>query len=78
MGATSGTVTLTWEAYGIPDQFDVYYEGILVYSTMGPVSGAGSAPITFGPGTETFVTVVVTGPAGTAWDYVITCPAATP
>ena len=74
LGATSGTFSFQYEAYSIPDQFDVYYEGNLIYTTGGPVSGGATVPVTFGPGTSTTVTVVVTGPVGTAWDYVVNCP----
>jgi len=74
LGATSGTFNFTYQAYSVPDRFDIYYQGTLIYTTGGPVSGGATVPVTFGPGTETFVTVVVTGPSGTAWDYVVNCP----
>ena len=67
-----------WEAYGIPDQFQVYYEGNLIYDT-GVVGddineGTGSATVTVPAGTSSTVTVVVTGPSGTAWQYTVNCP----
>ena len=58
-----------------PDQFDVYYENALVFSTNTPISGSNTVQITYGPGTSTQIKVVVTGPeAGTLWDYQVSCP----
>lgn len=78
LAATSGTFSFAYEAYSVPDQFDVYYEGALVFSTDAPVSGSATVPITYGPGTSTEITVVVTGPGGTAWQYLVGCPDLTP
>jgi len=73
LGATSGTFEFVYDAYGIPDQFDIYYEGNLIYTTGGAVSGSATVPVSYS-GTATSITVVVTGPSGTAWDYVVSCP----
>ena len=73
LGQSSGTFNFTYEAYGVPDQFDVYYQGQLIFTTGGPVSGGGTVPITYS-GTATTVEVVVTGPSGTLWDYTVSCP----
>lgn len=82
IGAAGPTSFLfEWEAYGVPDQFQVFYEGALIHDT-GVVGddineGTGSATLTLPAGTSTEVTVVVTGPDGTAWDYRVNCPAGT-
>ncbi len=75
LGSTSGTFRFTYAAYSIPDQFDIYYEGTLIYTTGGPVSGFGDVMVSYGPGTSTVIEVVVTGPSGTVWDYTVYCPA---
>ena len=74
LGQPSGTFNFTYEAFSVPDQFDVYYEGQLIFTTGGPVSGGDTVPITYS-GTATTVEVVVTGPPGTLWNYVVACPA---
>jgi len=74
LGATSGTFDFTYDAFSIPDQFDISYEGNVVFTTGGPVSGSATVPVTYGPGSATSVTVVVTGPSGTAWEYIVGCP----
>lgn len=69
-----------WEAINIPDQFEVLYEGVVIFDT-GLVGddineGTGSAIVNVPAGAATTVTVRVTGPdAGTAWSYVVNCPA---
>ena len=73
MGRTSGTFSLSYDTFNIPDQFDVYCQGALIYTTGGPVSGSARVPATFS-GSSTQVTIVVTGPSGTAWDYTVACP----
>jgi hypothetical protein len=73
LGRTSGNFVLSWDAFSIPDKFDVFYQGALLYST-GFVSFTGTHTITYS-GTSTQVTVVVTGSApGTAWTYMVACP----
>jgi hypothetical protein len=75
LGQTSGTFHISWDMLIQPDQLDVYYAGALVYTTGAPVSGVGSADVSFGPGASTQVTVVVTGPEqGTLWSYTVNCP----
>lgn len=70
-----------WETLNQPDQLEVFYEGNLIYDT-GLVGdnineGTGSDTVSVPAGTSTQITVVVTGPeAGTAWSYVVNCPAA--
>ena len=74
LGAASGTFQFTYFAAAVPDQFDIYYEDVLIHTT-GSVSGSNTVPVNFGPGTETTVDVVVTGPAGTGWQFTVSCPA---
>ncbi|MGI8856407.1 MAG: hypothetical protein ACR2JW_11700 [Thermomicrobiales bacterium] len=73
LGRTSGTFVFSWDAFTIPDKFDVFYQGALLFST-GFVSFTGTHTITY-TGASTRVTVVVTGSsAATAWTYTVNCP----
>ena len=68
-----------WEAFGVPDQFEVLYGGDVIFDT-GVVGdnineGTGSATVNVPAGADTTVTVRVTGPVGTAWEYRVNCPA---
>ncbi len=63
-GGTSGTITLTYNMYGLPDSMDVYYGikgqgGTLIYTTNGLVSGTNTVNLTYGPGTSTIIEVVM-------------------
>src|SRR4051812_12180491 len=74
LGVSSGTFDFSYDAFSIPDQFEVIYEGNTLLDT-GSVSGAATVPITYS-GTSTEVTVRVTGPdPSTAWEYTVACPA---
>ena len=69
--ATSGTLQIDYEFFGIPDSLRVYYDGEQIFDS-GFVSGAGTFLIDFGPGFSTNITVVMNeegGNAGTAWIY---------
>jgi uncharacterized delta-60 repeat protein len=75
--STSGTLTVTYNMYTIPDDMRVYYgatNGILIYDT-GNVSGVGTFALPFGPtnGVSTnLITIVMdqgNGTPGTAWTY---------
>ena len=73
LGQPSGTFNFAWDAFGVPDQFEVLYEDTTLLNT-GVISGAGSQDLTYS-GESTKVTVRVTGSeAGTAWDYTLSCP----
>ncbi|MHB8647719.1 MAG: hypothetical protein ACYDAR_18210 [Thermomicrobiales bacterium] len=73
LGRTSGRFVFSWDAFAIPDKYDIFYQGVLLFST-GFVSFTGTQTITYS-GTSTRVTVVVTGSnAFTAWTYVVNCP----
>lgn len=70
-GATSGQITLVWNFYSVPDIINVYYDGNLIFTT-GLTNGSGTNVITYGPGSSTYVTIVVnegSGDPGTVWDY---------
>jgi hypothetical protein len=74
MGQPQGTFRFTYEAYTLPDTFELFYEGDLLHST-GVVSGSGDFTEHFGPGTSTQIKVVVTGQdPDTAWTYTLYCP----
>lgn len=63
--------------YQQPDGMEVFYEGQLMGTTGGFVSGAGSISFFYpGPPRDTRCLIRVTGSgSGTAWDYTLNCPA---
>jgi autotransporter-associated beta strand protein len=73
-GGTSGTITVDYDMFSIPDDCRVYYPpeaqgGTLIYDT-GDVSNTGTFTVTYGPGTSTFIEIVMNeggGLSGTAW-----------
>jgi hypothetical protein len=72
VGKKQGTFTFAWDAYSIPDQFQVSYEGKIILDT-GSVSGAGSRNLSIN-GSSTTITVTVTGStSGTSWTYTVGC-----
>ncbi len=89
VGGTSGTVTLEAIAWSIPDRFTVTYQGqVVIDETIGddalwsgyPDLGAPSIdPVSSKTYTIPFsgassqMTITVTGPGGTGWDYRISC-----
>lgn len=77
LGQTSGKFVFNWNAFTEPDKFEVFYQGVSLFST-GLVSGTGTKTITYS-GSATVVTVVVTGNPGsttTVWTYMVNCPTA--
>jgi hypothetical protein len=71
----SGTFTVTYNMYSIPDQLDISYEGETIYTTGGLVSGTGSQAVTYA-GNSTTISVLLTAPnSGTAWEFSVQCPA---
>jgi autotransporter-associated beta strand protein len=80
-GSTSGTVTVNYQMYYIPDSLDIYY-GIkgqpgskLIASTNGKVSGSGTLVANYGPGPFTQIEIIVDaggGLSGTVWTYTAT------
>ena len=75
LGKTGGSFQFSYDAFSVPDQFDIFYQGNRIFTTGGPVSGANTVNVTYGPGTDTKIMVRVTGPSGTAWTYTVFCPA---
>jgi hypothetical protein len=72
MGATSGSISFWYEAYSIPDAFQVITNGATVVST-GMISGSGTRD--FQLRGSSLVTVVVSAPqSGTAWLFSLGCP----
>lgn len=72
VGKGPGDVTFTYDAYSIPDAFNVTVGGASKFTTGGLVSGAGSASIAVD--SKGLVFVSVSAPeSGTAWDYSLSC-----
>lgn len=72
LGRVNGVFRFDYNAFTVPDRFQVVYEGNTLLDT-GSVSGAGSVNLPYS-GSSTTVTVTVIGPTGTGWDYVVNCP----
>ncbi|GGK52765.1 hypothetical protein [Nocardia camponoti] len=69
---------LTYETFSIPDRIQVFYQGAQVHDT-GYVGdqinqGTGSATVRLPAGSATTVSVKVTGPSNTQWEYTVNCP----
>jgi len=91
-GATSGTVTVNYQMYYIPDSLDIYYgdyptdpNAVDIANTGGKVSGTGTLTVNYapiGPYSSTDITLVMDqggGLSGTAWTYTATIvPKASP
>ncbi|MFO0843797.1 MAG: autotransporter-associated beta strand repeat-containing protein [Gemmataceae bacterium] len=75
VAANQGVIQLTYNFFNIPDRLEIEYQGQVIFNT-GLVSTP-TAPVTvtvpFGPGTDTFVDIIVnrgsTGDPGTVWEY---------
>lgn len=69
---------LSYETLNIPDRIQVYYEGGQVLDTgyLGDNlnQGTGSAVVSLPAGSATTVTVKVSGPDDTRWEYTVNCP----
>jgi hypothetical protein len=74
LGRSSGRFVFDYEAFTIPDRFQVIYEGNTLFDTFGPVFGNASVTIPFS-GASTEVTVKVTGNTNpsTRWNYTVHC-----
>jgi len=74
LGSTSGTVTIDYEMYSVPDQIYVSINGNVVAGT-GFVSGAGTLSFTYNASSLYYINVVVTGSSSdTQWYYTVNCP----
>lgn len=80
LGLNPGLVRITYDMYSIPDRLDCYYQGVLVATTGGLVSGSGDLSWTYEaqPGAPVWCLIVVSAPqSGTAWTYLMRCPTPT-
>ncbi|HYG67499.1 MAG TPA: hypothetical protein VD838_07555 [Anaeromyxobacteraceae bacterium] len=68
-------MSITYEMFGVPDRLDAYYNGVLVATTGGPVSGSGTLTFEY-PALrrKKNLTITITGGSGTAWIYTVSCP----
>jgi hypothetical protein len=75
MGQTSGSVTLYYDMYDIPDEIEVFYEGQKIYWSGGLVQRSNTVNLSFGPGKSQLVVVRISAPeSGTAWEFSLSCP----
>ena len=71
---SSGDITLVYEMYSVPDQLELIYEGDVIFTTGGLVSGSRTVTETI-DGEEKSVLVRITAPEeSTVWDFSISCP----
>src|SRR5207245_1597363 len=74
-GQTSGSLSISYNFYNIPDRMTIYYQNALIFDS-GLINGIGTTNITFGPGVSTLVTIVMNegdnSDPGTIWDYTLT------
>jgi hypothetical protein len=87
LGRTAGTFSFFYDAFDVPDRFEVIYQGTHLLDTgfvpspfprpplVPPtIPGTATVALTYGGGSS-LITVIVTGSAsGTAWDYTVGCP----
>ncbi len=75
-GQTSGTLTIAYNFYTIPDTMAIYYGGVLLTNT-GFISGTGTFTVDYS-GTSTIVDIVMNQGGSpyptTAWDYTVSAP----
>lgn len=77
LGVTAGWVRLDYEMFGVPDGAELVYDGTVVATTGGPVSGSGSLYYNYQalPGSPTTITVRILGnQQSTNWNYTLQCP----
>jgi hypothetical protein len=71
---TSGTISVYYDFYGIPDWMRVFYETNVIFDT-GLASGSADVLLPYGPGESTYITVVMNegdnSDPNTAWEYII-------
>jgi hypothetical protein len=74
LGQTSGTFNFSYEAFTVPDRFEVIYQGVALLDT-GFVAGNATHSLTYS-GASTQVTVKVTGnlTSSSQWQYTVACP----
>ncbi|MDB9466544.1 DUF4114 domain-containing protein [Dolichospermum circinale] len=63
-------VTFSWENYGIPDEFQILYEGNRIVGDVGLQPGGKSGKTIIGKNSSNELEIKVTSPnAGTAWNF---------
>ena len=74
-GQTSGSISISYNFYAVPDNMRVFYDGALIYDS-GLVSFSGLTNIDYGPGSDTQVTIIMNQGGNInpddAWDYTVT------
>jgi subtilisin-like proprotein convertase family protein len=74
-GRTTGTFSLSWDFYWVPDQLRVYYDGQLLFDT-GFTNGTGFTNLSYGPGNSELLVITVNEgdnpDTGTLWEYELT------
>lgn len=74
MGTTSGTFTVTYTMFTIPDELIITYEGATLFTTGGLVSGSNTVQVSFS-GSTSMVQFTLRAPeAGTFWEFTASCP----
>lgn len=77
LGITPGTVTMNYNMYVVQDAAELEYDGVVVATTGGPVSGEGQLTYAYAatPGEPKVITARLIGNVGaTGWDFYVTCP----
>ena len=72
-GANSGIITIDYDFLAIPDNIRIYYDGVRIFDLT--TNNTGQIVVPYGPGSSTFVTVVMNegiGIPGTVWLYTLT------
>jgi subtilisin-like proprotein convertase family protein len=74
-GQTSGTITINYNFFSIPDEMIVQYQGSTIFDS-GEVSGVGTTNIPYGPGSSTEVSIIMNPGSTTtngsdAWQYTV-------
>ena len=74
-GTTSGSITISYQFFDIPDEMRVYYQGTLIWNS-GLINGTGTTNLPFGPGLSSLVTIVMNQGGNTntttRWEYTVT------
>jgi subtilisin-like proprotein convertase family protein len=74
-GQNEGVINIAYDMYALPDDMRVYYAGQLLYDS-GYVSFTGLTNLSYGPGPDTTVTIVMNQNGNpypnTAWRYTVT------
>jgi hypothetical protein len=73
---TQGMFDLFYDMYAIPDALEVVYEGTVVFSTNGLVSGSATVSVSYGSAasTSTIISLNLSAPEdGTAWEIFVPC-----